>query len=641
LTGAEPRGLPGTTIDRIELQRAAEGHPLDDVIVHAHDTRGNPAVLEIQVKRSITFTPGDPVFRAVVRQIAEASLHPDFWTSRHELAIAIARTSRKIDGAYQDVLTWARQLLSAATFISRIERPGSANDDMRNFVRTFRSHLHDAGAPDDDEAVWQLLRKIQILVFDFTTQGSASEELAKERAVRALHPDDTPRAGALWTTLVELALKVAVSGGEQNREGLIDELTRQSFRLAGDRRHSSARATLAEASRDALADIGDRVANVTLTRSERVAAVHAALDTGRYVEIRGDAGVGKSGVLKHLAEQTAAEARIIVLSPGRTTPRGWIAMRAVLGFDGTARDLLSDLASDGGAVLFIDNLDLFGDEEQRTVVDLVRGAATVPGLAVIATARRNFGVEEPNWLPADALDRFGRTEPIMIGELTEAEVNELRYAAPNLAPLLADHHPARDVTRNLYRLARLVNQPTGEPMPHTEIDMAERWWRAADGKMDSNYRERARLLKALAEQALVRAEPLNVSDRPAAAVDGLIASETLRDLRNDRVAFRQDVLREWAIANLLYSEPDAIQRLPLDLPAPATLARGVELAARLALERTSDGARWGALLDLLSGEGMHGSWRRSVLLAVVRSELGREMLTHVSTLLFANRAVAA
>jgi len=28
----------------------------------------------------------------------------------------------------------------------------------------------------------------QILVFDFTARGSASEELAKERALRALHP---------------------------------------------------------------------------------------------------------------------------------------------------------------------------------------------------------------------------------------------------------------------------------------------------------------------------------------------------------------------------------------------------------------------------------------------------------------------
>jgi hypothetical protein len=86
------------------------------------------------------------------------------------------------------------------------------------------------------------------------------------------------------------------------------------------------------------------------------------------------------------------------------------------------------------------------------------------------------------------------------------------------------------------------------------------------------------------------------------------------------------------------SEPDAIQRLPLDRPAPPALARGVELTARMALERASDGARWRALLDLLSREGIHGSWRRSVLLAVVRSELGPEMLTRVSTLLFADRA---
>ena len=118
--------------------------------------------------------------------------------------------------------------------------------------------------------------------------------------------------------------------------------------------------TLAEASRNALADIGDRVRDVIfLMRHERIAAVRAALDSGRYVEIRGDAGVGKSAVLKHFAEQIATEARVVVLSPGRTTPQGWTAMRAVLGFDGTARDLLTDLAGDGSVILFVDNLDFF------------------------------------------------------------------------------------------------------------------------------------------------------------------------------------------------------------------------------------------------------------------------------------------
>lgn len=636
LTGTEPRGLPDTTIDHIELQRAAEGRPLDDVIVHAHDGHGNPAVLEIQVKRSITFTKTDTVFRTVIDQIVEASRRPDFWSSRYELAIAMARTSRKIDGAYQDVLTWARQLSDAPTFTARIDRPGSANDDMRTFVRTFKSHLRDAGAPDDDETVWRLLRKLQILVFDFTAQGSASEDLARERAVRALHPDDSLQAGNLWTTMVELALRVAASGGDRTREGLIEDL--KSFRLAGDRRYSSARAALAEASRNALSDINDRVGNVMLTRHEHVAAVHATLDTARYVEIRGDAGVGKSGVLKHFAEQMAKESQVVVLSPGRCTPRGWTAMRAVLGFDGTARDLLIDLASDGGAILFVDNLDIFGDEERKTVVDLVREAESIPGFAVIATARRNFGVEELNWLPADVLDRMGRAEPIVIGELSDAEVEEIRHAAPRLAPLLADTHPARDVARNLFRLARLASRPGDDTILRTEVDMAEQWWQTADGRFDADHRERVRLLKALAEQALSRAQPLEVGGHPARAVDALVSSESLHDLGNDRVMFRHDVLREWAIANFLHVDPTTIERLPLDRPAPAVLARGVELASRMVLEREVDVSRWLLLIERLSHEGTHGSWRRAVLLALVRSEVGPELLKRTAAILLANRA---
>ena len=82
LLGAEPRGLPGTVIDRVGFQRAGEGHPLDDVIVHAHDAFGLGAILEIQVKRGVTFAPNDPVFHSVIEQIAKVSLKPEFDRSR-------------------------------------------------------------------------------------------------------------------------------------------------------------------------------------------------------------------------------------------------------------------------------------------------------------------------------------------------------------------------------------------------------------------------------------------------------------------------------------------------------------------------------------------------------------------------------
>lgn len=638
LVNAEPRGLPGTIIDRVEFQRAGEGYSLDDVIVHAHDPSGNPATLEIQVKRDVKFSPKDEIFEKVVRQIAKASATTDFWNRRHELGIAISRSSHKIDGAYQDVLTWARQLGDAKTFFDRIARPGSANDDMRDFVKTFQSHLGAAGVANDDETVWKLLRRLQIFVFDFTATGSASEQLAKERAVRALHTEDGLRAGEFWKNLTELALDIAKSGGDRTRDRLIADVRERSFRLAGDRHNFSARQALAEASRNTLADIGDCVGGAMLTRYQRVAAVHSALDSGRYIEIRGDAGVGKSGVLKHFARQISAEASVIAFSPARTLPKGWLAVRVALGFDGKARDLLSDLAASGSAVLFIDGLDFFGPDERLTVIDLVREAATVPGVCVIVTARRDFGLAEPNWLPGDALDKLGRAKPVVIDELSDAETEELRSAAPQLTALLSDDHPAKGVVRNLFRLSRLANRPAAAPALRTEAEMAEEWWQSADGAKDAGHRDRARVLKSLAEQAIARADHLTAAGLPASAVDALVASESLRDLGNDRVAFRHDVLREWAVANLLFSDPSLVGRLPLGHPAPADLSRGVEVAARLAIERNSDAGKWRALYAAVSVSGVNESWGRAVLLALVRSEIGFELLGKAATDLFADRA---
>ncbi len=625
LAGGEPRGLPCTIVDSVELQRAGEGYPLDDVIVRSHDPDGNAAILEIQVKRTISFTPTDVVFQSVVAQIVEAAGKPDFWNSKHELAVATARTSRKIDGAYQDVLTWARQIGSAETFVVRIARAGSASDDMRTFLKTFRDHLNELGFPHDDEMVWKLLRRLQILIFDFTATGSASEALAHERSARVLDSSESNRGGELWGALTGLALSIAANGGDRTRETLRADNALRNFRWAGEPRHLRALAALAENGAASLADIRDQINGVSISRPAWVAEVHAKLEQGRYIEIRGDAGVGKSGILKHFASQAATESGIIVLKPGRITPRGWTALRAVLNFDGSARDLLVELSADGTGLLFIDNLDQFTEVEQVTVNDLLREVAKLPGFSVVATARRDFGNDEGAWLAQDALDQLGRAQPIVIGELGDTEVEEMVAAAPSLAGLLSSAHPASDVTRNLFRLARLAGRPKNAPILHTEIDMADEWWDTADG-LQEGQRERGRVLRYLAKQALGPETTFDVSSQPSAPVDSLIKSETLRDYGSDQVGFRHDVLREWAVAKLIDLNNDTIQQLPLDKRAPPFLARSVELYARSMIERADNHQAWSALLDRLSGSGIHGSWRRAAILAPVRSEAALQTL---------------
>ena len=635
LLEVDARGLPNCRIESIKLQRGEEGHPLDDVIIHGQDRNGNAAVLEIQVKRTITFAPSDNIFQDVMAQIKVAADLPGFWDKNHQLAVATARTTQKIETAYQDVLSWARNIEDATTFYERLNRPGSANDSMRSFVSVFRDNLGTAGGQHDDESVWKLLQRFQILVFDFTATGSASAELMRERALRALDAGSVDDARNLWSRLTELCLEIATNAGHRTRQTLLADL--QTFRLAASRNNRRAMEAIAEESRLALSDINDTVSGVRLMRQHRVDAVREAMSRSRYVEIRGEAGVGKSGILRHLAEDLSVEAQALVLSPNRVVGRGWLSMRAATGYDGTGRNLMNDLSLSGSAIVFIDNLDFFSPEEQTTVKDLVRFAAEVPNIWVIATARVEFAKAEPSWLPKDALTRLGHVEPIVIKDLDDLEVSDLQGSAHRLALLLSDSHPARAIVRNLFRLSRLVKRSEDEPWPVTEAEMAKQWWELADGKSDDGLRDRSRLLRRLTVHSLSSTEPYNAETESVKALNDLVASGTLRDYGNDRVTFRHDVLREWATANTVFAARGFGSLFPLTERAAPDLGRGTELAARMALEQADGLQRWQELLASLAGS--HETWRRAVLLALVRSEISIRLLPTAGAVLLEHDAV--
>ncbi len=296
---------------------------------------------------------------------------------------------------------------------------------------------------------------------------------------------------------------------------------------------------------------------------------------------------------------------------------------------------LSDLASDGGTVLFVDSLDFFDDPGKRaTVTDMVRATVSVPAFQVIVTARTDFDKDEPNWLPADALAKLGRARQVVLDELEAEEIEELKAAAPTLRALLADAHPARKVARNLFRLSRLLEVQGQTDQLCSEVDLLERWWTTADGP-PVDRRERKRLLADLTDTILTGDDCLE--SRPeSSVVDALIASGTLRELSLDRLVFCHDVLREWGVAAHLHDTPDKIDKLPLSRVVPAALARGVELGARFALERSENGQAWGDYLNRVSRDGAHASWRRWSLLAVLRSELVFTVLDSAFVLLIEN-----
>ena len=633
LAGSEARGLPNACIDRVQLQGENEGYSLDDLIVHGVSGKGT-AILEIQSKRTIRFSPKDPVFKSVCEQIVRSN-PTENPSDRHLLAVATQRTSYSISGPYQDVLEWARRDHSSSQFFARLALKGVASEKMRSFAESFRNNLVTQGMADEDEAVWAVLRRFMILEFDFESAAPEAKAHALTLARQVLALEDATRAESLWSNLIEIVIETGKAGGSISRQSLIETLTTRGFHLVGEQSFTLARAKLEEMSRHAIMEIGTTVADVNLPRLVALADLEKAREKHRFIEITGKPGVGKSSVLKYLAERTGREGHVIVLDPVGTPDGGWSALAQRLDVPGTAQDFLCDLAASGGGVLFIDGLEMFtSDERRRTVNDLLREIASVPGFSVIVSKRQEVDAEDSRWVAEDALAALGEPYQVVVGELSQKEVETLSNAAPELRVLLSNDHPAASIARNLYRLSQLLKVRNSADIC-TEAALADRWWKTADGAKVDDTRPAQRLLAELAEAALAGQDLIEESTDTSARKH-LLHRQTLFEPRRDRLGFHHDVLRDWAIGAHLNEDITLLDGVNLSVPPSPRVARGIEFAGRFALEQGPDGSNWTALLGALSRPGAHNAWRRQALMAIVRSELSSQLLNRCRAALLAD-----
>ena len=634
LTETEPRGLAGAVATRVKFQRGYEGHALDDIVVEANNAAGVPVSLEIQAKRTLDFTASDAPFAKVVNQIVSATGE----AAERPIAAAIARTNTKIERHYQQLLTVARKMGSGAALRRALDADRVVSAGMRDFAKAFADQLAAAGASSDDEALWAVLKRFQILVFDFESPGAISTLLALALAQITLPTADRQRAGELWSALQDLSLDYDADGGEIDRVELIRWLRDvRGFELAPSRQVAVARRRLADHSQAALDVIEDSVDGVPLDRSPRIDEVAAALEGARYVEVVGASGVGKSAILKAVAGESMPAAFPVFLSPARIPPGGWLAFSRDLGLEGSAESFLSEMAASGATILFIDSLDRIADAGAReTVRDLLAAALRAPSLQVVVSVGPDFDADQRVWLPSATLDLMGRVS-VTVGPLTNPEAAALGQASPRLAQLLTNAD-AQPLTRNLYQLRRLLQRAGVLALPLTEAALARSWWETASGLEPIPQRDRVRAMRGLGAQVLAQATRLDIADIASPVVSDLLRIDDLIELVPGATgAFKHDVLRDWSAANLLREQPVRVAELPLHELAPTGLARAVELHARMLIEEDPTGAAWAALVARLRADGVHPSWLRNALLALVRSEQGVTALDRAYETLVSDR----
>ena len=209
LATTEPLGLPGAIVDRLEFQRASQGHPLDDVIVWGKTSQGEERCLEIQVKRSIAFTEKDADFRSVVDRIVRARTN----APNRRFVVAIERTTGVIENGVQEALELSQQTIDAASFLRLLETPGRGNNDMRAFVAAFRALLAE-NDETGEEVLYGTLRSFSVLTFDYARPNSMVEYHDR---LRARNLSSEKGCDDLYDSLFGLVLRADAIGGEFNR----------------------------------------------------------------------------------------------------------------------------------------------------------------------------------------------------------------------------------------------------------------------------------------------------------------------------------------------------------------------------------------------------------------------------------------
>ena len=580
-----------------------------------------------------------------MRAAWETEESSDFEPGYDRFGLAIGLYSKNVDEHYQTVLSWARNSVSTDDFLSRVSRQRLSSQTQRSFVSLVRNKLNEcAGRSVSDEELWNFLRAMVILYFDFQREGSRDQSHVVEMLRHSIPPDGG-NASNLFQELVGYAAESDRTAGSHNRETLVQRLHTGGYRLlpAADCRPDLER--LREHAGFVLNDIRTDINGLQLNRVEVVTEAQEEARTATLLELTGPPGAGKSAVLKALVEARKGEGPVMVLAGARITGTGWDGLASQLRLESSLKDLLSALGSTASPCLFIDGVDRIDENGPRMAVnDLIRGLAEAEedgirpeSWTVVVTAREENLQDLHSWLDWRVL---AKPQALKITGLTDDDLRVVADHSPHLRQVLAMQH-LRPVTKNPFMLnlledRRMLLGAEAVPQVATEVEISSVWWERVvnDGGTLGTARRQA-LLRLGGRATRAPGRRLTVEDIPPDVLRSLEADRVLlRETGRDVYRFGHDLLEDWVLWRALDPHREDLQEHLSALDQPFGLFRAVQLLGVSLLEREDTAGEWMRLVEQVEqAESLAPRWRQALLTAPLISTRARDLLDKARPLL--------
>lgn len=651
LLQAVPRGQEAGVTREVRFQRLYEGEPLDDLIIVSELPVGE-AKLALQIKRDLNLGGKDKIFNEVIQACWETFKSTNFHIGIDRFGIGIRLYSKKIDEDYQSVLNWARISKDSNDFLSRINQQGLANKTQCSFIELIRGKLDIyLGSSVTDDELWNFLRSMVILHFDFQLDGSRDYSYTVEMVSHLLNTDKKTEAPQLFTELVDVTAQANITAGSFNADILRQKLQAKFALLSPiDCRYDLAK--LRQESDFVLKDIRVDIGGLSLSRTDLIVNALEKLSEASLIEIVGSSGVGKSAVLKTLVEHQRGESQVLVISGDRITGTGWSSYASTLQIKQPLNKLLVALSGSSRPTIFIDGIDRIVEVGKRAVVnDLLRTLAEVPlsedgsrSWTVVFSAREENLQDVYLWLNWQAL---GKPTRLQVPELTEEELQSVVENSPRLKPLLSLSQLSPILKNPL--MLRLLEDPRMLPNPEdlppvaTEIEISKVWWDRLvgnEGSVSGRYRKSS-LLKLGKQVVKSPGKHFTVEENvPPESIISLTADRIIvQDQDREVYHFSHDLLEDWVMYRLLDQRREDLSAYLQELDEPFGLYRSVQLLGLALLENSKTADSWIQLIEQIEqASELSSRWRQALLTALLVSPRSSELLDKAQPLLIADNA---
>ena len=663
LAGDVPRGLDWGITKEVKFQQRWSGALIDDIVVTSMNKK-HERKLALQIKHNLTFSdaPSNTIFARVIEDCWKSFTNSSGWKFNSDIdriGVGIGIYKSKIDNHFKPLLEIARTSKDEDEFIKRVELPSFSSKEKREYLQVIRNLLTKAKGSDiTDKEIWRFLKCFVVVHFDLENAGSRDSVYCWNRLLDQLKNRDESQAKTLFDTLVSIVGEYARSAGSIDASTLrtkIPRVLKDQPNFISDLNHLRAHSnTILESIHDTIG------VTVHLPRIEIVNQLEASIKEKEIVVISGEPMVGKSVLLKLLANRLRSEGEVITFSVERLAGATLENFLHNIHIQNDFQTILSAVGNAPLRCILIDGLEQAIDEDRKRVLNdliiairrynesiLVKGGHKDYCWRIVCTCRlleaTNFllHLETRRNLANDSL------KIVEVGALSDEEVAEVVTQLPKLKDLASKGHLKEILSRplilDMLTLPNISLPPESVPSTLSESWLLDWFWkeviRLAEGvrRGRGNPDKREQLLIRIAMQSLRGDRFVAISDdMDSEAVSGLV-SDRLLVKEGNYLRFAHDVLEDWTLAMLLKHRKDEIPRFLIQIGEPLRLVRAFRLYASRLLEVEQSPNAWLNLLITLENEStLSPRWYQIALTAPLFSPLLKEILPRIQSYLFEN-----